>query len=62
MDFTPIIDGFGIVLQPTNLLYCLVGVLIGMLIGVLPGLRPAAQIPSPVALHPSRSAPSHPQA
>src|SRR6478672_2081702 len=44
MDFTPIIDGFGIVLQPTNLLYCLVGVLIGMLIGVLPGLGPAATI------------------
>src|SRR3954471_9218776 len=45
MDFTPIIDGFGIVLQPTNLLYCLVGVVIGMLIGVLPGLGPAATIP-----------------
>src|SRR4051794_616197 len=44
MDFTPIIDGFGIVLQPTNLLYCLVGVVIGMLIGVLPGLGPAATI------------------
>ena len=28
--------------QPTNLLYCLIGVLIGMLIGVLPGLGPAA--------------------
>src|SRR4051795_7557057 len=44
MDFTPIIDGFGIVLQPTNLLYCLIGVVIGMLIGVLPGLGPAATI------------------
>src|SRR3954467_15669707 len=44
MDFTPILNGFEIVLQPTNLLYCLVGVVIGMLIGVLPGLGPAATI------------------
>ena len=44
MDLTPIIDGFGVVLQPENLLYCLVGVVIGMLIGVLPGLGPAATI------------------
>src|SRR3954454_1449333 len=44
MDFSPILTGFGIVLQPTNLLYCLVGVVIGMLIGVLPGLGPAATI------------------
>jgi putative tricarboxylic transport membrane protein len=36
------VDGFGVVTQPGNLLYCLVGVLIGMLIGVLPGLGPAA--------------------
>ncbi|HWD81874.1 MAG TPA: tripartite tricarboxylate transporter permease [Kribbella sp.] len=39
-----LIDGFGVVLQPTNLLYCLLGVVIGMLIGVLPGLGPAATI------------------
>ncbi|TCC21841.1 tripartite tricarboxylate transporter permease [Kribbella speibonae] len=38
------IDGFGVVLEPANLLYCLVGVVIGMLIGVLPGLGPAATI------------------
>ncbi len=44
MDFSPILTGFEIVLQPTNLLYCLVGVVIGMLIGVLPGLGPAATI------------------
>ena len=36
------VDGFGVVTQPGNLLYCLVGVLIGMLVGVLPGLGPAA--------------------
>lgn len=44
MDFAPVLDGFGVVLEPTNLLYCLIGVVIGMLIGVLPGLGPAATI------------------
>ncbi|WP_069385267.1 tripartite tricarboxylate transporter permease [Cellulosimicrobium cellulans] len=44
MDLTAFLDGFALVTQPTNLLYCLVGVLIGMLIGVLPGLGPAATI------------------
>jgi putative tricarboxylic transport membrane protein len=45
MDFLdPVINGFGVVLEPMNLLYCLIGVLIGMLIGVLPGLGPAATI------------------
>lgn len=36
--------GFGIVLQPTNLLYCFVGVLLGTVVGVLPGLGPLATI------------------
>src|SRR5919107_1362029 len=36
------LGGFAVVTQPTNLLYCLIGVVIGMLIGVLPGLGPAA--------------------
>ena len=45
MDFlNPVINGFAVVLEPTNLLYCLIGVVIGMLIGVLPGLGPAATI------------------
>ncbi|GAB3692131.1 tripartite tricarboxylate transporter permease [Saccharopolyspora tripterygii] len=45
MDFlSPAIEGFGVVLEPTNLLYCLIGVVIGMLVGVLPGLGPAATI------------------
>ncbi|GAB3443236.1 tripartite tricarboxylate transporter permease [Actinophytocola sediminis] len=44
MDLSPVLDGFGVVLEPTNLLYCLIGVLVGMLIGVLPGLGPAATI------------------
>ncbi|WP_342022481.1 tripartite tricarboxylate transporter permease [Arthrobacter citreus] len=45
MDFLqPVLNGFTVVLDPTNLLYCLIGVVIGMLIGVLPGLGPAATI------------------
>ena len=37
-------SGFGVVFEPTNLLFCLIGVTLGMLIGVLPGLGPAATI------------------
>ncbi|WP_346623384.1 tripartite tricarboxylate transporter permease [Blastococcus montanus] len=44
MDLAPVLNGFFVVLEPTNLLYCLIGVLVGMLIGVLPGLGPAATI------------------
>lgn len=44
MDFAPIIEGFEVVLQPQNLVFCFVGVLVGMVIGVLPGLGPAATI------------------
>jgi hypothetical protein len=45
MDFLgPALEGFGVVFQPSNLLYCFLGVLIGMLIGVLPGLGPVATI------------------
>ncbi len=44
MDLAPVIDGFGVVLQPENLLFCLIGVTVGMLIGVLPGLGPAATV------------------
>jgi putative tricarboxylic transport membrane protein len=49
---TGILYGFSISLQPTNLLYCLVGVFIGTLVGVLPGLGPVASISMllPVAL------------
>jgi putative tricarboxylic transport membrane protein len=39
-----VIYGFGIALQPLNLMYCFFGVLIGTLVGVLPGLGPAAAI------------------
>jgi putative tricarboxylic transport membrane protein len=45
MDFlAPALDGFGVVFEPQNLLYCLIGVTLGMLVGVLPGLGPAATI------------------
>ncbi|PXY27142.1 tripartite tricarboxylate transporter permease [Prauserella muralis] len=45
MDFlSPVLAGFGVVFQPENLLYCLLGVTLGMLVGVLPGLGPAATI------------------
>jgi len=44
MDVNAFLDGFALVVEPKNLLYCLIGVLIGMIIGVLPGLGPAATI------------------
>jgi putative tricarboxylic transport membrane protein len=36
--------GFGVALEPHNLLWCLVGVLVGNLVGVLPGMGPLATI------------------
>ncbi|MFK8250892.1 tripartite tricarboxylate transporter permease [Ancylobacter terrae] len=36
--------GFGIALQPANLLWCFVGCFLGTVIGILPGLGPAATI------------------
>lgn len=36
--------GFGIALQPQNLLYCFIGVTMGTLVGVLPGIGPTATI------------------
>ena len=39
-----ILFGFGVALQPVNLLFCFIGVLIGTLVGVLPGLGPVAAI------------------
>ena len=34
--------GFGVALQPINLLYCFIGVFIGTLVGMLPGIGPVA--------------------
>jgi putative tricarboxylic transport membrane protein len=39
-----LIDGFGTVLEPQNLLYAALGVLIGTFVGVLPGIGPALTI------------------
>lgn len=36
--------GFGVALQPANLLWCVVGCFLGTVIGILPGLGPAATI------------------
>jgi len=44
MDFSSVLSGFTVALEPQNLLFCLLGVTVGMLIGVLPGLGPAATI------------------
>lgn len=48
-------SGFQIAFQPTNLLYCFIGVFIGNLIGVLPGVGPSATIALliPLTLHES---------
>src|SRR5215207_724968 len=34
--------GFGVALQPINLLYCFIGVFVGTLVGVLPGIGPVS--------------------
>lgn len=39
-----LIYGFGVCLQPSNLLYCFLGVLGGTLVGVLPGIGPTGAI------------------
>ena len=36
--------GFGIAIEPVNILYCFIGVLFGTLMGVLPGVGPVAAI------------------
>ena len=38
------LQGFAVVLEPSNILYCIIGVFIGMLVGILPGLGPTATI------------------
>jgi putative tricarboxylic transport membrane protein len=40
IDF--LVQGFGVALQPTNLLYCFIGVFIGTMVGVLPGIGPTS--------------------
>ena len=49
---TDLLDGFGTVLTPQNLLYAAIGVTVGTLVGMLPGIGPALTIALllPVAL------------
>ncbi len=42
--FDNLIFGFRVVLEPSNLFFCAVGVLIGTLVGVLPGIGPIGAI------------------
>ena len=45
MDFfSNILLGFQVVLEPTNLLLCAIGVVVGTLVGVLPGIGPIGAI------------------
>ncbi|HSI40919.1 MAG TPA: tripartite tricarboxylate transporter permease [Xanthobacteraceae bacterium] len=39
-----LLHGFGVALQPGNLLWCFVGCFLGTVVGILPGLGPAATI------------------
>src|ERR1044071_396656 len=36
--------GFGVALQPHNLMWCFIGVLVGNMVGVLPGIGPALTV------------------
>lgn len=42
--FDNLLFGFSIVLQPSNILYCFLGVFVGTLIGVLPGIGPIGAV------------------
>jgi putative tricarboxylic transport membrane protein len=54
-----IVLGFGVAIQPANLLACFVGVFVGTLIGVLPGIGPVATmsllLPATFAMSPTAS-------
>ena len=51
--FPAFLSGLSVALEPTNLVYCLIGTLVGTLIGVLPGLGPVATVAMllPVTFH-----------
>lgn len=42
--FDTVLNGFAVALEPSNLLFCIVGVVLGTIVGVLPGLGSAATI------------------
>ena len=44
MDLAALLNGFGTVLTPVNLLYAFIGAVVGTAVGVLPGLGPPAAI------------------
>jgi hypothetical protein len=48
--FAGLIHGFGVALQPVNLLWGLVGVTLGTFVGVLPGVGPALTQANALAL------------
>jgi putative tricarboxylic transport membrane protein len=39
-----LMDGLGTALQPTNLMFALVGVMLGTAVGVMPGIGPALTV------------------
>jgi putative tricarboxylic transport membrane protein len=41
---TDLIYGFGVALEPQNLMWCFIGVMVGNMVGVLPGMGPLATI------------------
>src|SRR5258708_13165142 len=41
---TDLWTGFGVALEPHNLMWCFIGVLVGNMVGVLPGMGPLATI------------------
>src|SRR5678815_2317547 len=42
--FGGLLHGFALAIQPTNLLWCFVGVALGTIVGIMPGLGPPATI------------------
>src|SRR6202166_3788790 len=54
--FTDLWYGFGVALEPQNLMWCFVGVLIGNMVGVLPGMGPlptfSTLLPLPFGIKP----------
>lgn len=44
MNIDDVLHGFQVALDPTNILFVLIGVVIGMVVGILPGLGPAPTI------------------
>ena len=39
-----LLNGFGVALEPSKLMFCLIGVFLGTAVGVLPGIGPALTV------------------